>query len=142
MQFDRAGIDSGREGTWFYIATGSGVYLDLGRTRAFSTHADAEHAMRRNLSDVTTWEGAAQLDTIVFTDYVEHGMLKSEVLLLPPRSPRRRQSSGRKDACPPPEQADRLHAGWGGTAPCECRREAGAVNCGGLPNSYRIRSLH
>ena len=98
--------------------------------------------MRRNLTDVMTWEGAAQLDTIVFTDYVEHGMLKSEVLLLPPRSPRRRQSSGRKDACPPPEQADWLHAGWGGTATCECRREAGAVNCGGLPNSYRIRSLH
>ena len=97
----RAGIDTGREGTWFYVATGSGVYLDLGRTRAFATHADAERTMRCNLSDVTTWEGAAQLDTIVFTDYIEHGMRKSEVLLLPPRPPRRRQSSGRKDACPP-----------------------------------------
>ena len=31
-------------GAWFYITPGSGIFLDLGRTRAFNTHQEAAYA--------------------------------------------------------------------------------------------------
>ena len=37
-----------------------------------------------SLAALAAWGAARGLDSIQFTDYVEHGIRKSEVLLLPP----------------------------------------------------------
>ena len=58
------------------------VYRDLGTAVSVRAHIAFSFFYQDSLHDVGR---AAQLDTIVFTDYVEHGMLKSEVLL-PPRT--------------------------------------------------------
>jgi hypothetical protein len=82
-------FDPPNTGFWFYFAVGSGVYLNLSRTIAFRTH---EHALQtwkdakyyRHLSTEAKIVNVArhlEYDTVQFTRFNEHRMIKHEIVM-------------------------------------------------------------
>ena len=114
-------------GMWFYLAVGSGVYLDLGKTKVFADHRDAASLWCPNewgdpgMSFCLTREGGARgYDTLQFTrrneDIWKYEILETHVL-------------DPLGACPDAPNAHRYTSGWDGGRPCRCDPSRPEINC-------------
>ena len=113
-------------GMWFYLSPGSGIFLDLGRTRVFSDHKEARSINCPNTFEpafseclVRAAAGPAGYDTIQFTRRSET-IFKFEILLL---------VSGAHGVCPPASAAHRIRQGWDAALPCECNASQPQLHC-------------
>lgn len=141
------GFDPPRFGYWMYLASGTGVYLNLSRTIAFDGHAAAMRHFcpngtgpvarpssrvvrsaecRRDLNErgMVAAAAARDYDTIQFTRFVEYSLVKHEVVLLrdlDEEDTAMRLRQQRSDACPTPQSRSLFRSGYGGSRPCRCR---------------------
>lgn len=142
--------DKPRKGFWMYVAAGSGVYYDVGRTIAFRDHEDAmaHFGVRKDLNwyDPAVEQhllraASASYDSIQYTHHTEHGVYKHEIFDLAFSSPLRgfdgnggdethqHQVELERDACPTASNRDRFFGGWRGRLPCTCARNATQLVC-------------
>lgn len=145
------GFDPPGFGYWAYIASGSGIYVNVSRTIAFDGHAAAirhfcpngtgvpraaaarsSQLPRRSISVECTQPdergmvaaaAAAGYDTVQFTRFVEYGLVKAEVVLVRhvEDAETTRRRRQRGDACPSSRHARLFRSGWGGVHACRCR---------------------
>eukprot|EP01049_Picozoa_sp_SAG25_P014980 SAG25_NODE_2862_length_1345_cov_5.800963_1_plen_423_part_01 len=127
-------------GYWMLLARGSGVFVDLGRTRVFTDHHEAfaffGHPEIRNIGsyqNIVVPARAAGYDTIQFTHRCER-LFKFEVLdVRAPAFP----GEGRDNVCRHSHSSAAAHrSGWGGQKACECTEtNMACLNCmvNGLP---------
>lgn len=115
-------------GMWFYLAPGSGIFLDLGRTIVFEDHdkASRKFGCKRGcksacLAECFTKRAAAQgYDTVQFTARHE-SLLKYEIMDT--------RVQKQKGGCPATDNP-RFTSGWDGTRPCHCDPSSLKLNCG------------
>eukprot|EP00326_Haptolina_ericina_P034454 CAMPEP_0181253082 /NCGR_PEP_ID=MMETSP1096-20121128/47826_1 /TAXON_ID=156174 ORGANISM="Chrysochromulina ericina, Strain CCMP281" /NCGR_SAMPLE_ID=MMETSP1096 /ASSEMBLY_ACC=CAM_ASM_000453 /LENGTH=171 /DNA_ID=CAMNT_0023350919 /DNA_START=12 /DNA_END=527 /DNA_ORIENTATION=+ len=99
---------------WMYLAPGSGIFFDLGRTYVASTHG----SLRKEGFGRDGWTKLKRLgyDSVQFTHVREDLILKFEVVDL-------RQfgvTPWRDRVCPDPPFMRHYTRGWGGAVPCLC----------------------
>ena len=126
----------GDSGTWFYLAPGSGIYFDLGRTIAFQDHDDAgrkfrcgcgaqhQPSCRPGVKYAECWskQAAAQgYDTVQFTARHRENVWKYEILDT--------HVQKQKGGCPADDNP-RFTSGWDGVRPCHCDHSSDKLNCG------------
>ena len=126
----REAPDPAGGGMWFYCVRGSGIYLNVGRTRAFDHHRARERVLPLQLpsaSQLLKRVRDAGLDTIQHVNLEEHGLFKHEIY-----------SAGAvvtegTIGCFPRAAASLFSRGWGGVIPCSCIGRVD-LNCdGGQP---------
>ena len=121
-------------GVWMYLAVGSGVFHDLGRTAVYSDHQAAMEAF--GLPPINTVDFSALfargrtrgLDTMQFTHRCET-LFKFEIVDLRPGP------SKRRGPCPSYLGANRTYrGGWRGQQSCVCSSNLnnGCLNCRGM----------
>ena len=135
-----------RDGFWMYLAPGSGVFFNLGKTIATSSHGELwyELGCTRDFVDAhrdaalgeydetiaPTWilEYACArfkgYDSVQYTHFYEGTIVKYEVVHLKDLHPQ-------KDACPAKAFASRYTSGWDGSRPCHCKPGSTEMNCNG-----------
>lgn len=130
-------------GFWFYMARGTGVYLNTGKTAAFKDHAGSWayfHCADTNCahfkgnardqnegSEVQTSVAAAQhgLDSLQYTRFVEGGVVKSEIVLtkINTRAAKKSDQAPKADGCPPQQFLSQLRGGYMAVRKCKCALE-------------------
>lgn len=95
---------------WHYVASGSGVFLDIGRTIVFYSHEQAEEeGFDLNF-------GRAQgYDTVQFLTAENFEIVDFRM-------------RGRT-TCPPPSLRHLFFSGWKASRPCICKEEESRLNC-------------
>ena len=114
--------DSPLLGFWMYLAPGSGVFYDLGKT-----------LVARNASELTA-HGMSQerlrahgFDSVQFTHTWEDYIFKYEIVDV--RAPVNSTETG---ACPPASLLGSFYSGWTADAPCMCSHQhASCLHCRG-----------
>jgi len=104
-------------GFWGYLAIGSGLYMNLGKTQIFSDHPDAAKAVGLptnsvDFSELVKRGRAKGWDTIQFTHRCE-ATYKYEIMDLRPTS-----EPAMNSACPGVTTS--FKAGWQAERPCTC----------------------
>ena len=152
---------SGEEkGTWYYKATGSGIYLDLGKTISFNDHKDAvQHFLNKKcddddpihhpveciseLNDLIN-EASKEYDTIQFLNHPDmqcnwnKNSMAMEILDI-----RLDNGASGKYNCGTNNSKQNLYRDWGGKSICKCKNfvgecsphapsEQNCLNCEGL----------
>uniref|UniRef100_A0A0G4F3R6 Uncharacterized protein n=1 Tax=Chromera velia CCMP2878 TaxID=1169474 RepID=A0A0G4F3R6_9ALVE len=123
--------DGGMQFMWFYWSKGSGIYLDIGKTKVFQSHREIPTYPSDLGSEQLIAEG---YNTIQFVNMdEEHGIRKFEIMLLDDRHHQEKSSTG--SACPDPSVSWRFRGGWKGVEPCNCNPLLPKwINCAGRPS--------
>ena len=125
--------DGSNNGYFSYLAIGSGVFVDLGKTLVFADHMPAfgyfgfKEVNSGSFASLVAAARAKGWDTLQFTHRCE-GKYKYEILDVRPTTS---ASEGTSQVCRHHKTAKlAYHSGWGGQAPCECTEESAAcLNC-------------
>lgn len=116
---DFVGCQINDRGYWMYRSKGSGNVYDVGKTRTFATHRDAERVSGFHKDDARSYEffRAHGLQSIQFTahDDMKCGNTALEIVDL---------HGTECSTCLP-----RVAAGWNCTMPCVCDDKARFLNC-------------
>jgi hypothetical protein len=135
-----------RDGLWFYLAPGSGVFFNLGRTVVVSSHGELWYKLgcTRDFVDQTRDEAfgdydetnsplwileyacarAKGFDSVQYTYFYEGTVVKYEVVHL-------QDVHRQQDGCPAPEHSWRYTSGWDGSRPCHCAPGSLELSCNG-----------
>lgn len=109
----------GGRGYWMYRARGSGNYYDVGRTRIFATHAQAEAHTGHAITDAEFYTSLRTegVDSIQFThhDDMKCGNTALEIVDV---------GANEGQTC-----LDGMRTGWGGASPCSCDEGQQFLNC-------------
>ena len=77
----RYSADPGQMGFWMFYAPGSGIRFHLGRTIAFLDHNQAgQHLGAKSAIQIAERALALGYDSVQFTRFVEHNIMKLEIL--------------------------------------------------------------
>lgn len=120
-------------GVWFYVARGSGIYVNTGNTKVYPDHADAvRDLLNQSCKGLKGGECSDQFpaliaaaakagyDTLQFTHHADMRCGNTAVELLV-------TSGSGAQAC---GAGISLKRGWGGSQPCVCDNTKSCTNCG------------
>lgn len=132
--------DPNGDGMWHNFAPGSGIWYDIGNTFVFKDHQPGHLDRIRELNcSVNRKTSSSQIkstfeclrskgyDTVQFTNYLEHTVVKYEIVALQDRHIQR-------DGCFDVRYAWKYARGWDAAQPCRCKPGAvkwHALNCDG-----------
>ena len=128
-----ARADGSHMGFWFYVARGSGVYLNVGKTIVFDNHDKGFYYFSKNCdlknknprSDFNAYCAKQNgYDTIQYINFWEYGIYKPEILFV-----HLNVDSKWDNACFPSEMSNFLRAGWNGVHKCVCNEKLKYTNC-------------
>jgi hypothetical protein len=132
-----SGLGDEHAGMWFFYAKGSGLWFNLGKTHAFSDHADAYTFIgAHNNEDMARKFQAQGYDSIQFlahtdcefkqcngqagTRYMNYEIVSTKLEGV--------YSCGSSDG-----QSALVRKGWMGSQPCKCNNKQNNLNCEGVP---------
>jgi hypothetical protein len=129
---------------WHYLAPGSGIFFNIGKTVALSSHQDAREIgcsyclSNSKITECLIKQGRERgYDSIQFPTHKEGGIVKYELVdthVADPLAP--------MGACPDAENAHRYRRGWKGRLQCHCNSSHDQLNCDGgrvLPAVARLQ---
>ena len=127
-----SGSTTTRGELWMYLAPGSGVYYDLGKTAVLSRHHIPSDLRRTEEAVERSWLRGEGFDSVQYTRRFEDCIYKFEIVDLRHRD---RAGNGpgvpRVGACPPKPILQHFGSGWGGVRSCRCSKHMQCLHCGG-----------
>jgi len=148
-------IDGAGVGFWFYHARGSGVYANVGKSRAFRDHGHAiglcgtvwscDEVGPGGLPRLAYNAARNDVDSLQFTRFLESNLVKSEFLLTKINTPREwgknfeewgvnAKTDEYTGVCPPQSMAHLFRGGFDGSRECVCNSSLPLINCASSPS--------